>query len=428
MFIKIFIYNYFQISHTNYVKKKFFLSAIVRTYLHVERLLVLGIETSCDDTGVAIVSSYGYILAERVVNQHSIHEKWGGVVPKFAKEAHKAAIDGLIEKVILESGVSEAEISAMAVTIGPGLSLCLREGFTKAHNISRYYRLPIIPVHHMEAHAIIGRQEKEVPYPYISLLVSGGHNILILSKGIGDYLVLGSTLDDSIGEAFDKVARLLELKLEPSGGASIERLASNGNPKRYYFPPPLKNCKTADFSFSGMKSTARILVMRNTTLRLNFAETKNWKADIAASFQISALKHLISKIRTGINWGLAESPECRHMIVAGGVAANYKLRQMLSKVTSETGIKMIYPPTTRCSDNGVMVAWAGIERLRHGLACSIQSFDYFETIKPRSRWPLGSIYLCAYRPAKSLKIRNLTEDLTALTKSNLKRTEYLLKL
>lgn len=384
-------------------------------------LFILGIETSCDDTGAAIVSSKGYILAERTANQNKIHQKWGGIVPKFAKEAHKATIDSLVDKVIQDSGLTEADLSAISVTEGPGLSLCLREGLSKACLISHQYHIPVLPVHHMEAHALVARLEKKISYPFMCLLVSGGHNILILSKGMGDYTILGTTLDDSIGEAFDKVATLLKLRPEPSGGASIERLASNGNPDRYRFSLPLTNCGTADFSFSGFKSAARIFIKRNESFQKDSERILNWKSDIAASFQYAILDHLIQKVRIGIVTGLKESPNCRDIIVAGGVATNKKLRQMLFELAVEFGLKLSYPHTTRCSDNGVMIAWAGIERLRHGLAYSSKSLNLSKFVKPKSRWPLGNIYLRSYRSTKSMRKRDISIDLTALTESEMKR-------
>jgi len=392
-----------------------------------DHFIVLGIETSCDDTGVAIVSSSGHIVSERIVNQHDMHEQWGGIVPKFAKEAHKAAIDGLVEKVISEAGMTASDISAIAVTVGPGLSLCLREGVSKANTISWDNQVPIVATHHLEAHTIVARQNIEVSYPLICLLVSGGHNIITLSKGLGDYHILGTTLDDSVGEALDKVARLLKLKSVPSGGAAIEKLALNGNPTYYRFPLPLMSCRTADFSFSGLKSNARILFERENANKLIKEKDLVKKADLAASFQFAAFEHLISKVRIGVKWGISEFPRAQHIIVSGGVASNHILCQMLSKLAIEMGLELIYPPIARCSDNGAMVAWAGIERLRHGLVEFKPSthFLYMDNLKPR--WPLGKIDPRARKPTKSSKLRNLHHDLTGITKSEIKTLASIIK-
>jgi glycoprotease/Kae1 family metallohydrolase len=228
--------------------------------------LVLGIETSCDDTGAAVVSGDGRVLGEALASQVEIHGPWGGVVPNLAQEAHKEAIDGVIAAALSNAGVTAADLSAVAVTVGPGLSMCLRVGVVAAQNLCALHDKPIIPVHHMEAHALVARVAggtEAVRFPFLALLVSGGHNQLILARGVGDYTILGSTLDDALGEAYDKTARLLGLDVGGGGGPALEALAKKGDPDAYKFPVPLRQRKNCDFSYAGLKTAARMAIERD---------------------------------------------------------------------------------------------------------------------------------------------------------------------
>eukprot|EP00191_Tetraselmis_sp_GSL018_P008535 CAMPEP_0177594820 /NCGR_PEP_ID=MMETSP0419_2-20121207/9994_1 /TAXON_ID=582737 /ORGANISM="Tetraselmis sp., Strain GSL018" /LENGTH=435 /DNA_ID=CAMNT_0019086173 /DNA_START=88 /DNA_END=1395 /DNA_ORIENTATION=- len=354
--------------------------------------LVLGIESSCDDTGAAVVNSSGRILGEALATQAEIHAPWGGVVPKLAQEAHERAIDGVVQRALEDAGVSPSDLSAVAVTIGPGLSLCLKVGVLKARQVAHEAQLPIIPVHHMEAHALVARccaGPSGAAFPFLCLLVSGGHNLLVVVRGIGDYLQLGSTLDDSIGEAYDKVARLLGLELQPSGGAALELFAREGDPRKFRFPVPLRKRQNCDFSYAGLKTSVRIAIEKE--VGEPSAENRQARADIAASFQQTAIRHLAERAQRGAAWAIESYPQIRTFVVAGGVASNSEVRAALQAVAAEAGLELVCPPPRLCTDNGVMVAWAGIERLALG-HCNpppespVPSDD--EWIDLRPRWPL----------------------------------------
>lgn len=221
-----------------------------------KRSLVLGIESSCDDTGVAIVDNNGLVISEELATQDEIHSRFGGVVPRLAQEAHQQVIDDLVNTV-LES-IDPTTLSAVAVTIGPGLSLCLRVGVEKAMTLSSSLSIPLIPVHHMEAHALVGRMGRQVEFPFLCLLISGGHNLLLVVHEIGVYTQIGTTLDDSLGEAYDKVARMLEIV--PAGGAALEKCAMNGDLMKYNFKLPMQKYSNCDFSYSGLKTSVRITI------------------------------------------------------------------------------------------------------------------------------------------------------------------------
>ena len=306
--------------------------------------LVLGIESSCDDTGVAIVSSSGLILGEALATQAHIHASWGGVVPKLAQEAHAAAIDSCVEKVFSQSGISPSELDAIAVTIGPGLSLCLRVGAMKARQLSvSHPHLPIIPVHHMEAHALVARLPaglrndlhcSHIPappftirsptFPFLCVLVSGGHNLILIVEGVGRYVQLGTTLDDALGEAYDKVARLLGLQLIPCGGAALEALARHGDPNSFKYTLPMQKRKTCDFSYAGLKTAVRLSIEKHLgSVELSAPQTPDQdpmgyhvRANIAASFQRVAVAHLEERCRRAIAWAKETHPSIKHLVVA----------------------------------------------------------------------------------------------------------------
>ncbi|CAG9466300.1 unnamed protein product [Pedinophyceae sp. YPF-701] len=432
--------------------------------------LVLGIETSCDDTGAAVVNSRGEVLGEAIAHQYEIHSDWGGVVPALAREAHAAAVRGVVDTALQQAGVSEDDLDAVAVTVGPGLSLCLKEGVLEARRrVRRASRaIPLIDVHHMEAHALVARMERavgehgdaggarggeaasggaaarvdaldlpeRVQFPFLCLLVSGGHNLLLLTRGVGDHVVLGGTMDDALGEAYDKVARMLGLGMVPSGGAVLEAVARGGDSKKYKFKPPLTKRPGADFSFSGLKTAVRMAIEREGgSFDTGRAETPGGaslpdavKADIAASFQDVAVRHLVKRVGVGIQWGLEEEPSCRHLVVAGGVAANQVVRVALAECAAGSGLELVCPPPRYCTDNGVMVAWAGMERLRLGLvepgAAALPeepSPGEDEWVDLRPRWPLGQRHPRADEALSMRKVRSYKKtkqftDLSTLTR------------
>ncbi|GAX78004.1 hypothetical protein CEUSTIGMA_g5446.t1 [Chlamydomonas eustigma] len=389
-------------------------------------------------------------------------------------EAHERAIDRVVDEALTQAGITVSEVDVVAVTIGPGLSLCLRVGVSKARQISRDFQIPIINVHHMEGHALVARlpaasafcptsapelstiqgalltptgntggaqQSKgvndserslhylsktssSVQFPFLCLLVSGGHNLLLLVKGVGQYVQLGTTLDDALGEAYDKVARLLGLDLKPNGGAALESFAKQGDPLAFKFVLPMKKYQNCDFSFAGLKTSVRLCIEatvkehqvalasawqhrqdddemdssemvypssplspeainvspssssqdnqceedRPSTSHLAAEEKlKRAKADIAASFQRTACLHLMDRVKRAISWAREMEPNIETLVVAGGVASNQYIRSELSGLCQSQGMSLVLPPPKWCVDNGVMVAWVGVERMRLGL-------------------------------------------------------------
>lgn len=386
--------------------------------------VVLGIESSCDDTGVAIVRSDGTVLGEAIATQADIHAQWGGVVPKLAQEAHQQAIDRVVDEALQQSGLSPSQLDAVAVTIGPGLSLCLQVGVRKARQIAHGNSLPLVEVHHMEAHALVARmaalqQGGQVEFPFLCLLVSGGHNLLVLVQGVGRYMQLGTTIDDALGEAYDKVARMLGLEMKPHGGAALEALARGGDPKKYPFVVPLRRYKNCDFSYAGLKTAARMAIEK-LLVDPESAEYQQIKADIAASFQYSAVRHLRERATRAIEWAKEVEPGLKQMVVAGGVAANQYVRAQLGEVAEEGGLELVVPPARWCTDNGVMVAWTGLERLELGLSKPPpESASDDEWIELKPRWPLTDHkHPGSMPPTKGVKQARIHAPLTPSAATN----------
>ncbi len=465
--------------------------------------LVLGIESSCDDTGVAIVSSDGQILANIVYSQHDIHEQFGGIVPSLAMNAHQNNIDKAIQEAIREAGLSSIDdVDGIAVTKGPGLEICLRIGCRKAQALAIEHKKPFVTIHHLEAHCLLarlsgevieeeeeeeeGQEEKDTPspkvgqsdinetltsseehfspkvkYPFLTLLVSGGHTSLMICKGLGQFEVLGGTLDDSIGESFDKAARLLGIKTGGSGGAAIESLAATSKSARrakelkkkattiidnlkpnevlegeakniireykrssgvkacdlFQMKVPMRNKKGYDFSYAGLKNSFRMAVIRAREAQGLNTEQSNAPssqmamidgddivalpddvaADLCYHFQDIAFTHLEDRVKKALERvDSADSNDhvkCNALVVVGGVAANKELRARLLRLLqnySDSGgegqsdpIPLIFPPIKLCTDNGVMVAWSGIEKFNEGIS------DEPEGQEVIARWPLG---------------------------------------
>ncbi|XP_068344532.1 probable tRNA N6-adenosine threonylcarbamoyltransferase, mitochondrial isoform X2 [Pyrus communis] len=343
-----------------------------RTPSPQDDLIVLGIETSCDDTAAAIVRGNGEILSQVVSSQADLLAQYGGVAPKMAEEAHLQVIDKVVQEALDKAKLTEMNLSAVAVTIGPGLGLCLRVGVRKAREIAGSCNLPIIGVHHMEAHALVARlTERELQFPFMALLISGGHNLLILARDLGQYVQLGTTIDDAIGEAYDKTAKWLGLDLRRSGGPAIEELAREGDAKSVKFSTPMKQHKDCNFSYAGLKTQVRLAIESkniNTTIPLSSAssEDRRIRADIAASFQRVAVLHLEERCERAIEWALKIEPSVKHLVVSGGVASNQYVRSRLDQVVKKNSLQLVCPPPCLCTDNGVMVAWTGIENFRMG--------------------------------------------------------------
>ncbi len=334
---------------------------------------ILGIETSCDETAAAVLRADGSILAEAVFSQLKEHAAFGGVVPEIAARAHLQHLPVLVAGVMAKAGIGYAALDGVAATAGPGLIGGLIVGASFAKGLALAYGLPFIAINHLEAHALTVRLPGLMPggapaFPYLLLLLSGGHCQCVLVEGLGRYKRLGSTLDDAVGEAFDKAAKLLG---QPwPGGPHLERLASSGDPSAVNLPRPLLGRAGCDFSFSGLKTAVARAV----------AQGQARPADIAASFQAAVAAVLADRAAHALDM----APGATALVVAGGVAANGAVRRALDGVATARGLPMLAPPLRLCTDNAVMVAWAGLERLRCGLADS-------HAFNPRPRWPLAEL-------------------------------------
>jgi N6-L-threonylcarbamoyladenine synthase len=341
---------------------------------------VLGIETSCDETAAAVVErsadGEGRIVADVVLSQLEEHSIYGGVVPEIAARAHVEALDSLIEEALHRADVTLDDIDAIAATSGPGLIGGLLVGLMTGKAIAMATGKPLYAVNHLEGHALTARLTDGLAFPYLLLLVSGGHTQLILVKGVGSYERWGTTIDDALGEAFDKTAKLLGLPYP--GGPAVEKAARSGNPQRFVFPRPLVGEARLDFSFSGLKTAVRQAAE-------SIAPVSDQDiADICASFQNAVSRTMRDRISRGLSrfkerFGTEPAPA---LVVAGGVAANSELRQTLQSICGQHGFRFIAPPMALCTDNAAMVAWAGLERMAEGFAPDEL------TVAPRSRWPL----------------------------------------
>ena len=340
-------------------------------------MLVLGIETSCDETAAAVVDDQRRIRADVVLSQTALHGPYGGVVPELAARAHLEHLDRLIVRALAEAGVGFDGLDAVAATGGPGLIGGVIVGVMTGKAIALARRLPFLGVNHLEGHALSARLSDDVAFPYLLLLVSGGHCQLLIVEGVGRYVRLGSTIDDAAGEAFDKTAKLLGLGYP--GGPAIERAAAAGSPRRFEFPRPLKGRPGCDFSFAGLKTAVRHQV--EGLAAGGHPLSAQDIADVAASFQAAVADSLIDRTRRAVATFRRTHPAGAALVVAGGVAANTALRARLQALADEAGLRFTAPPVRLCSDNGAMIAWAGIERLKLGL---VDGLDF----SPRPRWPL----------------------------------------
>ncbi|KAK7390132.1 hypothetical protein VNO78_25431 [Psophocarpus tetragonolobus] len=390
-------------------------------------VVVLGIETSCDDTAAAVVRSDGEILSQVVSSQADLLAKYGGVAPKMAEEAHSQVIDQVVQEALDKAYITEKDLTAVAVTIGPGLGLCLRVGVQKARRISGGFNLPIVGIHHMEAHALVARLiEKDLKFPFMALLISGGHNLLVLARDLGQYIQLGTTIDDAIGEAYDKTAKWLGLDMRRSGGPAIEKLALEGNAESVKFSIPMKQHKDCNFSYAGLKTQVRLAIQSkkiDAKIPISSAsdEDRMSRADIAASFQRIAVLHLEDRCERAIQWALKMEPSIRHLVVSGGVASNQYVRSRLDMVVKKNGLQLVCPPPRLCTDNGVMIAWTGIEHFRVGRydppPPAEEPEDFVYDIRPR--WPLGEEYAEGKSEARSLKTARIHPSLTSIIQASL---------
>lgn len=353
--------------------------------------LVLGIETTCDETAAAVVERLadgsGRILSNIVRSQIDEHAPFGGVVPEIAARAHVDMLDGIIAAAMKEAGVDFSQLSGVAAAAGPGLIGGVIVGLTTAKAIAMVHATPLIAVNHLEAHALTPRLTAALAFPYCLFLASGGHTQIVAVLGVGDYVRLGTTVDDAVGEAFDKVAKMLGLPYP--GGPQVERAAQNGDPTRFAFPRPMLGRPDANFSLSGLKTAVRSEAQRLMPLEPQDLD------DLCASFQAAVLESVADRIAVGLKLFREQFGAPHALVAAGGVAANLAIRNALQDVATKAQTTLIVPPPQLCTDNGAMIAWAGAERLALGLVDQMDA-------PPRARWKLDQD---AATPAELLNTR-----------------------
>lgn len=332
--------------------------------------LILGIETSCDETAVAIIDGHKKIYANKIASQIDIHKEYGGVVPEIAARAHLEKLMFLVDDALQHAGLTLENIHAFAATTGPGLIGGVIVGMMFAKSLAQSLNKPFIAVNHLEAHALTVRLTHDVPFPYLMLLASGGHCQFLWVEDVGQYQLLGQTIDDAAGEAFDKVAKMMDIPYP--GGPNIEKLAQRGNPDAYAFPRPLKGRNGCDLSFSGLKTA-----VKNTLDKLDHYK----KEDIAASFQQAITDCLVDRAKNAFH---CAPQHFNHFVLAGGVAANQTIFHALKELFQAHNVTVVAPPIALCTDNAAMVAWAGFERLRKGYTTDL-------TVEARPRWPLEEL-------------------------------------
>jgi len=342
-------------------------------------LTILGLESSCDETAAAVVRGYppgpGTILSSIVASQDDAHAPYGGVVPEIAARAHVERMDEIVERALERAGIGLADVDAIAVTAGPGLIGGVLVGLMTAKALALATGKPLVAVNHLEGHALTPRLTDGLPLPYLLLLVSGGHCQLLSVEAPGRYRLLGGTIDDAAGEAFDKTAKLMDLGFP--GGPAVERVASRGDPRRFPLPRPLLDRPGFDFSFAGLKTAVRYVLQRAGHVDETF------KADLAASFQAAVVDILCARMRAALRWFADAHPgAARHAVVAGGVAANTAIRDALGAIARAEGFVLTAPPLRLCGDNAAMIAWAGLEQFAAGTRSPLD-------VGGRARWPLA---------------------------------------
>ena len=335
--------------------------------------IVLGIESSCDETAAAVVDGDRVIRSNVIFSQFDDHRPFGGVVPEVAARAHVQHLDAIVQRAMRDANLTFEDLDAVAATGGPGLIGGVLVGATMAKGIALATDLPFIAVNHLEGHALTARLTDGIDFPFLLLLVSGGHCQLLSVEGVGRYRRLGTTIDDAVGEAFDKTAKLLGLGYP--GGPAVENAARSGDPARFKFPRPMVGRPGCDFSFSGLKTAVRRKLEGIQPL------TGTDVDDLAASFQAAVAGSLADRCANAIETFTREHGENRPFVAAGGVAANQALRATLGALAEARNMRFVVPPPSLCTDNAAMIAWAGLERLRLG---DVDGLEF----APRPRWPL----------------------------------------
>ena len=338
--------------------------------------LIMGIETSCDETAAAIIqddsSGIPKILSNIVSSQFDVHKKFGGVVPDLAARAHVEKIDLIVKEALMKSKKSLNDIDAVAATAGPGLIVCLSVGLNFAKALSLSLNKPFIGVNHLEGHALSPKLQTKLDYPYLLLLISGGHSQFLCVNGLGDYKRLGTTIDDALGEAFDKTAKLLGIEFP--GGPKIEILAKKGNPNKFKLPMPIINKGGCNFSFAGLKTA--VLKISSTI------KTEQEKYDLAASFQNTIERIIYKKTQVAFNEYLKiNNNYSKNFVVAGGVAANKNIRKKIEEISNENNFNVFFPSLDLCGDNAAMIAMVGLEKFKS------TNFDRYD-LEARPRWQL----------------------------------------
>jgi N6-L-threonylcarbamoyladenine synthase len=350
-------------------------------------MIVLGIETTCDETAAAVVErnaeGQGRILANVVLSQINEHAAFGGVVPEIAARAHVELLDSIIASAMSEAQLPFSALDGIAAAAGPGLIGGVIVGLTTAKAIALVHDKPLIAVNHLEAHALTARLTDGAAFPYCLFLASGGHTQILGVRGVGDYVRIGGTVDDAIGEAFDKTAKLLGLGYP--GGPLVEKEAARGDPERFMLPRPMAGRHDANFSLSGLKTALRLEAEKIAPL------SDDDVADLCASFQQAVGEVVMDRLRNGLRIFREQIGAPTALVCAGGVAANQAIRKVLHRVAFEIGVSLVAPPPALCTDNGAMIAWAGAERLALGLTDSLD-------VAPRARWPLSDVTKAAESP------------------------------
>lgn len=337
---------------------------------------ILGIETSCDETGVAIYDEDKGLIANQLYTQIALHADYGGVVPELASRDHIRKTAPLIQAALSEAQLTAKDIDGVAYTCGPGLVGALLVGATVARALAYAWEVPAVGVHHMEGHLLAPMLDDNPPcFPFVALLVSGGHTQLVRVEGVGQYTVIGESVDDAAGEAFDKTAKLLGL--DYPGGAALSRLAEQGAPGRFVFPRPMTDRPGLDFSFSGLKTFAANTL--NAVLKTELTLSEQTKADIAYAFQDAVVDTLAIKCKRAL-----KETGYKRLVIAGGVSANKKLRESLTQMMKNLGGEVFYPQPQFCTDNGAMIAYAGLLRLKQG-----QQSGLAIDVKPR--WAMAEL-------------------------------------
>ncbi|XP_016150039.1 tRNA N6-adenosine threonylcarbamoyltransferase, mitochondrial [Sinocyclocheilus grahami] len=355
---------------------------------------VLGIETSCDETGAAVLDETGVIRGESLHSQKKTHLDTGGIIPTVAQRLHRENISRVVQEALDRSGIEPSELTAVATTVKPGLALSLGVGLDFSLKFVRLHEKPFIPIHHMEAHALTVKMLHPVDFPFLVLLVSGGHSLLALAKGIDEFLLLGQTLDVAAGDTLDKIARRLSLRNHPecstlSGGQAIELLAKEGDRLAFHFKAPMGQLYDCNFSFAGLRNQVTMAINKKEREEgVEKGHLLSCVKDIAAASQHTVASHIAKRTHRAILFCKSKGLLPQHnptLVVSGGVASNEYIRQTLKIVTDATGLHLLCPPTKFCTDNGVMIAWNGIERLKQRKGI----MSYTEEVNYEPKAPLG---------------------------------------